>query len=429
MSRRVFTLLALLLTLCAPAVAAPKTAAAPAPPPFFLHDGDTVVFYGDSITEQQMYGRDVETYITARLPYLHVKYINSGWGGDRVTGGGGGPIDLRLTRDVVNYHPTVITVFLGMNDGGYAPYDEARFQTYAQGLTHIVDSLTKQLPGVRLTLLTPSFYDKDAPRANHTSVYNATLVRYGAFVAQLGAQRGIPVADTNAPMLAATLEARKTDPHFALSGDGVHPNEVGHAIIAAALLQAWNAPPPPAVDGLPAPVKQPILWMITRPHTASLMTARSLSSDFLFIWPVPEAARRAFAVSPLARSYGYSGLFLPPTLPHGADRYTLLSDAKPIGTVTNEQFRGGIDLTQFPDLPQNKQAQAVLGSVNARIAQWHQLWKGNGSNGLVHPNDTPTDDELARLRAADASLDPLRAQTRAAALPVPHTLSLQPVSP
>lgn len=429
MSRRVFALMALLLTLCAPAVAAPKPAVPPKPAPLFLHNGDTVVFYGDSITEQQTYARDVETYITARLPYLHVKYINSGWGGDRVTGGGGGPIDLRLTRDVVNYHPTVVTVFLGMNDGGYAPYDEARFQTYAQGLTHIVDSLTKQLPGVRLTLLTPSFYDKDAPRANHTSVYNATLVRYGAFVKQLGAQRGIPVADTNAPMLAATLEGRKTDPHFALSDDGVHPNEVGHAIIAAALLHAWNAPPPPKPFGVYFPLKHFFTLAEAVPYGKSMSWVHSFTSPLPMPWPVPEAARPAFVVSPLARNYNYSVLGVLGNVGKSATRYTLLSDAKPLGIVTLEQSKPGIDLTQFPDLPQNKQAQAVLDSVNARITQWHTLWKGNGSNGLVRANDTPTDDELARLRAADASLDPLRAQARAAALPVPHTLALQPVSP
>ena len=72
--------------------------------------------------------------------------------------------------------------------------------------------------------------------------YNQTLLHYGDFVKQLGAQRHIPVADLNPPMAAATEAGRRTDPKFALSGDGVHPNEVGHLLMAAAVLKAWNAP-------------------------------------------------------------------------------------------------------------------------------------------------------------------------------------------
>ena len=127
--------------------------------PFFLHDGDRVVFYGDSITEQQMYGRDIEAYVATRFPKMRVSFLNSGWGGDHVTGGGGGPIETRLKRDVLPYKPTVVTIFLGMNDGGYTTDNPQNYQTYTTGLTHIVDELTQQMPGVRLTLLTPSFFD------------------------------------------------------------------------------------------------------------------------------------------------------------------------------------------------------------------------------------------------------------------------------
>jgi lysophospholipase L1-like esterase len=87
---------------------------------FYLHDGDRVVFYGDSITDQRLYTTFVETYVITRFPQLKVAFVHSGVGGDRVTGGGGGPIDLRLPRDVVAYKPTVMTIMLGMNDGSIA---------------------------------------------------------------------------------------------------------------------------------------------------------------------------------------------------------------------------------------------------------------------------------------------------------------------
>src|ERR1700683_2295297 len=59
---------------------------------FSLKDGDTVVFYGDSITDQRLYTTLAETYVVTRFPALHVRFVHSGWGGDKVTGGGGGPI-------------------------------------------------------------------------------------------------------------------------------------------------------------------------------------------------------------------------------------------------------------------------------------------------------------------------------------------------
>ena len=94
--------------------------------PFQLVNGDRVVFYGDSITDQRLYTTMVENYVVTRFPRLNVSFVHSGWGGDRVSGGGGGPIDVRLQRDVFAYKPTVMTVMLGMNDGGYQGFRPGR---------------------------------------------------------------------------------------------------------------------------------------------------------------------------------------------------------------------------------------------------------------------------------------------------------------
>ena len=37
---------------------------------FYLKDGDRVVFYGDSITEQRLYTTYTETYVVTRFPQL-----------------------------------------------------------------------------------------------------------------------------------------------------------------------------------------------------------------------------------------------------------------------------------------------------------------------------------------------------------------------
>lgn len=407
MLRRIIPLLFLMLAMGAQAAPKTKTPLFPAAP-FFLHDGDRVVFYGDSITEQRLYGEFIETYVLTRYPKMHVQFINSGWGGDRVIGGGGGPIDVRLKRDVINYKPTVVTVFLGMNDGLYHPYDEATFQTYAQGLTHIVDTLTAALPGVRLTLITPSFFDKDKFQANHDLDYNATLLKYGDFVKAMGRHGNIPVVDVNAPMVDATTEGRKTDPHFTLTFDGIHPNPVGHLIIASDVLQKWHA--------------------LSAGKDIALKPNLPITLGLPLSWPVPpEVMAATFHISPLPSAMN---MFHVHNL-HKAGKasashsafYALTIDGQAIVSYGSPSANWTAGFT----LPQNAQAQKVLALVQQRSDMWHEFWM-DSKVGVAHATDIPTDDELATLRAENTRLDTLREQARAAAQPVPHTFALTPIT-
>src|ERR1700724_316052 len=123
---------------------------------FFLKNGDTVVFYGDSITDQRLYTTFAETYVLTRFPALRIKFVHSGWGGDRVSGGGGGTFEVRLRRDVIAYRPTVMTIMLGMNDGRYRAYDEAIFHDYASGYEKIIRDVKTALSDIRITAIEPS---------------------------------------------------------------------------------------------------------------------------------------------------------------------------------------------------------------------------------------------------------------------------------
>ena len=63
--------LKIVLTLFLGAVPALTGAASPpeaAATPFALRDGDRVVFYGDSITQEGGYGRLVEAFVVSRFP-------------------------------------------------------------------------------------------------------------------------------------------------------------------------------------------------------------------------------------------------------------------------------------------------------------------------------------------------------------------------
>ena len=211
---------------------------------FAIKDGDRVVFYGDSITDQRLYTTFAETYVVTRFPKRDVTFVHSGWGGDRVTGGGGGPIDVRLERDVIAYKPTVMTIMLGMNDASYQPFKQEIFDTYARGYEHIVEKVKKEVPGIRLTLIVPSPFDDVTRSPVFEGGYNAVLLKYGEFVKELAKKEGATVADLNTSVVEATRKAHEIDPKNAvqLNGDRVHPGLGGQLLMAEALLKAWDAP-------------------------------------------------------------------------------------------------------------------------------------------------------------------------------------------
>lgn len=212
---------------------------------FAIADGDHVVFYGDSITEQRMYTTDIENFILTRYPTLHVDFYQSGVGGDKVSGGKYGPIDLRLHRDVFDHNPTVITIMLGMNDGYVRQYDPDTFTTYANGYRYIVDLIQKEFPKAKITLAEPSAYDDITRAASMPGGYNATLEKFSKFVADLAAEKNTGIADLNTPVVETLKKAKAEDPGLAptLINDRMHPGPAIHWVMAEAILKTWNAAP------------------------------------------------------------------------------------------------------------------------------------------------------------------------------------------
>jgi lysophospholipase L1-like esterase len=217
---------------------------------FALKDGDTVVFYGDSITAQRLYTRDVEDFVLTRYPTLHVHFVNAGVPGDSVNGGYTGTMAERVERDVAPFHPTMITVMLGMNDGGWGyggPEVDPNFQ---KGYRALLDALHKAAPDAAITLICPTPYD-EITHGTEFPGYSRVIDRFAGDVAEIGAQmqaegdKNILVADFNHPMRDALERAKTQFPELAplMIPDRIHPAEAGHWIMAAALLSAWHADP------------------------------------------------------------------------------------------------------------------------------------------------------------------------------------------
>jgi predicted GH43/DUF377 family glycosyl hydrolase/lysophospholipase L1-like esterase len=226
------------------AVATAPMASYSVAPEFSLKNGDTVVTYGDSITEQDLYNQWVELYTVTRFPAMRIRFYGAGIGGDRVTGGMGGSIDERLQRDVFPHKPTVVTVMLGMNDGSYQPTTDEIQATYTKGFEHLLESIRSNAPEARITLLGPSPFDDVTRPVRFPGGYNGVMQHFADLDRDLAQKFNARFVNLNPPVVAALEKAQALDPLVAklLLPDRVHPDVLAHWVMAEALLKGWNAP-------------------------------------------------------------------------------------------------------------------------------------------------------------------------------------------
>ncbi len=392
---------------------------------FSLKDGDRVVFYGDSITEQQLYTTFTETYVLTRFPKLKVAFVHSGWGGDRVTGGGGGPIDLRLQRDVFAYKPTVLTIMLGMNDGHYRAFDQGIFDTYANGYKHIIQSVKSALPGIRITAIEPSPFDDVTRTPQFEGGYNAVLVRYGQFIAELAKTEGLNVADLNTPVVAALEKAKTADAKLAadIIHDRVHPGPGGHLVMAEALLKSWNAPAVVASVEIDAAAKQVLKSTNTEVSELKSGAGGLAWTENDGALPMPLDPKDAALQLAVRSSDFLEAVDQEPLKVTGlpAARYALEIDGERVGLFTNTQLAEGVNLAVLPT-PMAAQAKRVhdltLKRVDVHFARWR------------HVQVPLNGDHLRRVQSALESLDQLEAELierqHAAAQPMPRHYQLTP---
>jgi lysophospholipase L1-like esterase len=217
---------------------------------FALKDGDTVVFYGDSITAQRLYTRDVEEFVLTRYPQMHIRFVNAGVPGDTVNGGYAGARAERVRRDVDPYQPTMITVMLGMNDGGWGYGDSNTEAAFEKGLRAVLAELHKADLGAAITLISPTPYD-EITHGTEFPGYSEMIDKFADDVARIGAElqasgdKSIITADFHRPMTDALAQAQAKFPALAplMVPDRIHPAPVGHWIMASALMSAWHVDP------------------------------------------------------------------------------------------------------------------------------------------------------------------------------------------
>ena len=389
---------------------------------FYLKDGDRVVFYGDSITDQRLYTTFTETFVVTRFPKLNVSFVHSGWGGDRVTGGGGGGVDLRLQRDVLAYRPTVVTIMLGMNDGRYRAFDQRIFGMYSRGSAEIVTKLRAAIPNLRITAIRPSPYDEVTREPLAGGGYNPVLIRFGDFLAELARKEKLDVADLNAPVVRVLEKANATNPALAqrIVPDRVHPGASGHLIMAGGLLKAWNAPGTVTaveVNASSGEVSGTGIQQVRK--VSNLGTSQTLSwsqTDEALPMPI-DMDDPVIALAVKSSDFVESFNQQPLKIGGLADGYWALRiDGRQVGVFSSRQWAEGVNLTSLPTPMMARAAEVhalTLKHNNIHFARWRSLQVPLATENL--------NKVASAMDALDALESELVAKQHALAQPVAHT--------
>ncbi|UJF31518.1 SGNH/GDSL hydrolase family protein [Paenibacillus hexagrammi] len=214
-----------------------------------LERGDKLVMIGDSVTDcerarpvgQGLFGALGKGYVSlvdgqlnALYPELGLKVINVGTSGNTV-------LDLkkRWQTDVVDLKPDWVSVMIGINDvwrqfdSPHQPELMVDLETYESTLRELVQATKPQVKG--MVLMTP-FYIEPNPQ----DAMRSRMDQYGEVVKRIAHETGSVMVDTQAafePVLKSYYAAY-------LAWDRVHPNHVGHTVLANAFLRGigfqWN---------------------------------------------------------------------------------------------------------------------------------------------------------------------------------------------
>ena len=395
---------------------------------FYLHAGDRVVFYGDSITEQRLYTTYVEAFVATRYPGLNVEFFNRGWAGDSSWGGGGGVPEERVRRDVVPLKPTAVVVLLGMNDGGYVPVDPKIEAVIHDWYPKVLDLLSPRGSSIRLTLARTSPWDDFAHHYNSVGKppepwapwkgYNDVLRTYGEIAEREAKTRNGIYVDFNVPLSQVLIRAAAEDPVTAATiiPDAIHPGPAGHLVMAGELLKAWNVDPVVSeltIDALSARVVEANRTSISEfKGLAWKQMDRSLPFNMN---SEDNAIHLANKISGFDEQLNRQILRVKGL---DAGNYQLLIDGKAVSTFRSEVLEQGVNLATI-DTPMRRQSQKVFELCHRRAEveffAWRSVQRENGD--LPHTHDA--------YRSLSALCEDLRDKIKQTAQPRQHTFSLK----
>ena len=374
-------------------------------------DGDTVVFFGDSITHAGFYHEYIADYYRTRFPEARIRFVNSGVSGDNA-----GAAGRRVEVDVAEYRPTHVAFEFGMNDVGRGSYSatptaaqleaaETAQAAFRHNFPALVAQVKDRVPGVRAIYLTPTPYDENAvptdvpPDATGWAVVNQKGCNTGVsllagFVLVAAKRDGAAVVDWFTPLNDLLAHRHASDPHFmATNWDRVHPNNLGHAVMAWQFLLYQGAPAVvsdvcvDAANGAVVRSENAAVRDVAVADGGASFTVLARSLPF----PVPPEAVEVLDEFEVEERLNRETLAVE-GLKDGD--YTLIIDGEEIGTWSAAEFARGVRLGFNAKTPQYRQARAVF-DRNAELSARERTFRDYHAARWFYANRAPVDDMKA----------------------------------
>jgi lysophospholipase L1-like esterase len=207
----------------------------------FFKDGDTVLFYGDSVTDV---GRDRESdedlghgypEKVARLyntlfPGNKVRFVNKGISGNRTK-----DLLARYEEDVKRLRPDFISILIGVNDAWrkYDSNDPTPVAQVEKNYRSLLENIKRDLPGTKIFMIEPYvLFSRPERVIFHEELDPFILVERK--LAREFADHYLCLEGAFAKHIAEGM--KDTD----ISEDGVHPTDLGHAVLAYEYLKTLN---------------------------------------------------------------------------------------------------------------------------------------------------------------------------------------------
>lgn len=363
---------------------------------FPLHDGDTWVMAGDSITAQHLHSNYFEAFCYARYQAMRFRFRNSGVGGDTIP-----KVLARYDWDVAAWKPTVVSIELGMNDkGGYT-------------VEQFIENMGQLDQRIRSSGARPVYFTASPVNSGSTSTnlgINDRLDAYARALKKFASEHDAPFADqfhalldvwgANKPQenranLMATVAAAAREDQLpgvghlrnfltemagvnpqpvSMQGDAVHPGPNGQLMMAAALLSALNAEPHASSASLDSSGK------VLDSDYCTITGARAVDSGVAFErlderlpFPIPAGT---YSVLPLFPTILQLSDYTLKVTGLSAGQYELRANDQKLGQASADDLAAGVNLTTFATGPIAAQGQAILDKVAQKegfVGQWRAL--------------------------------------------------------
>lgn len=384
--------------------------------PVQFQNGDRWTVVGDSITQGGLYAAQIYLYYATRFPEQELELRNAGNSGDSADGG-----LIRYDWDIKNKRPSVVSIMFGMNDVRRELYDstnptlerlsqQARvLERYRREMSDLAARFKSD--GVRVILVTPTVYDETVKLENPPQIgVNGALGMCAAFLRDLAPRIGATIIDFHGPMTALNSKLQEKDPRLSLiRPDRIHPNEIGHFVMAYLFLKGQGAPA--IVSSVSVDIKEARVTEAVRASVKNLSTRDTgltfTLQEVALPFPVAREFQPALAWIPFEEELNREMLQVVGLVD---GEYLLSIDGREVRKYTAAELSVGVNLALEENTPQAEQAAGVMELVRQwqsvmaeirTIAQF-EFWRlGDIPHPIALDSIRPRlDKEIARLNDA-----------------------------